>query len=111
MLPVFVPEGSFVKKGDLICELDVSDIEDRLDEQKLAVESADFTVQQAIENKKIMESQNDSLIKAAQSQSVAVAHRCTCKPWRFGPYACAWMKDGCGGGGYFPVVDDWPPAP
>ena len=37
--------------------------------------------------------------------------RCTCKPWRFGPYACAWMKDGCGGGGYFPVVDDWPPAP
>ena len=41
----------------------------------------------------------------------AVAHRCTCKPWRFGPYACAWMKDGCGGGGDFPVVDDWPPAP
>ena len=61
-----VPEGSFVKKGDLICELDVSDIEDRLDEQKLAVETADFSVKQAIENKKITESQNDSLIKAAE---------------------------------------------
>lgn len=61
-----VPEGSFVKKGDLLCELDVSDIEDRLDEQKLAVETADFSVKQAIENKKITESQNDSLIKAAE---------------------------------------------
>ena len=61
-----VPEGSFVKKGDLLCELDVSEIEDRLDEQKLAVETADFSVKQAIENKKITESQNDSLIKAAE---------------------------------------------
>lgn len=61
-----VAEGSFVKKGDLLCELDVSDIEDRLDEHKLAVETADFSVKQAVENKKITESQNDSQIKAAE---------------------------------------------
>ena len=60
-----VAEGTFVKKGDLLCELDVSDIEDRLDEHKLAVETADFSVKQAIENKKITESQNDSQITAA----------------------------------------------
>ena len=53
----------------------------------------------------------NSLVKAAAVSGAFVAHRCTCKPWRFGPYACAWMKDGCGGGGDFPVVDDWPPAP
>lgn len=60
-----VPEGSYVKKGDLLCELDVSEIEDRLDEQKLAVESAEFAVTQAEENLKIQKSLNESSIKAA----------------------------------------------
>tara|TARA_Y100001934_G_scaffold263074_1_gene338319 strand:+ start:2987 stop:4711 length:1725 start_codon:yes stop_codon:yes gene_type:complete len=61
-----VPEGTYVKKGQLICELDVSEIEDRLDEQKLSVESAEFTVNQAVEDLKITESQQESLIKAAE---------------------------------------------
>ncbi len=61
-----VPEGSYVKKGDLLCELDVSEIEDRLDEQKLAVESAEFAVTQAEENLKIQVSINESNIKAAE---------------------------------------------
>lgn len=61
-----VSEGTYVKKGDPICELDVSDIEDRLDEHKLDVESADFAVKQATEDLKITRSQQDSLIRAAQ---------------------------------------------
>jgi HlyD family secretion protein len=61
-----VPEGTFVKKGQLLCELDVSDIEDRLDEHKLAVESAEFAVKQAAEDLKITKSQQESFIKAAQ---------------------------------------------
>ncbi len=61
-----VPEGSYAKKGDLLCELDVSEIEDRLDEQKLSVESAEFALTQAEENLKIQESLNDSSIKAAE---------------------------------------------
>ena len=61
-----VPEGTFVKKGQLLCELDVSEIEDRLDEQKLAVENAAFAVKQATESLKITKSQNDSQIKAAE---------------------------------------------
>ena len=61
-----VPEGSYVKKGDLLCELDVSEIEDRLDEQKLSVESAEFAVTQAEENLKIQQSLNESSIKAAE---------------------------------------------
>lgn len=60
-----VPEGGYAKKGDLLCELDVSEIEDRLDEQKLSVESAEFALTQAQENLKIQESVNDSSIKAA----------------------------------------------
>ena len=61
-----IPEGTFVKKGQLVCELDVSEIEDRLDEQKLSVENAAFAVSQATESLKITKSQNDSLIKAAE---------------------------------------------
>jgi HlyD family secretion protein len=61
-----VPEGGYAKKGDLLCELDVSEIEDRLDEQKLTVESAEFALTQAQESLKIQESVNDSTIKAAQ---------------------------------------------
>lgn len=61
-----VPEGTFVKKGDLLCELDVSEIEDRLDDHKLLVESADFSVKQSTEDLKITRSQNESLIKAAE---------------------------------------------
>ena len=61
-----VAEGTYVKKGQLLCELDVSEIEDRLDEQKLSVENAGFSVKQATETLNITKSQQDSLIKAAE---------------------------------------------
>jgi len=61
-----VDEGTYVKKGDLLCELDVSEIEDKLDQQKLAVESSEFDLTQAEENLKIQESIIDSNIKAAE---------------------------------------------
>lgn len=60
-----VDEGTYIKKGDLICELDVSEIEDKLDQQKLSVESAEFDLTQAQENLKIQESIIESNIKAA----------------------------------------------
>ncbi|MDA7915643.1 HlyD family efflux transporter periplasmic adaptor subunit [Verrucomicrobia bacterium] len=60
-----VAEGTFVKKGDQLCELDVSEIEDRLDQQKLSVESAEFDLTQSKENLKIQKSIIDSNIKAS----------------------------------------------
>lgn len=61
-----VPEGSLVKEGDLLVELDSSDFEDRINQQEITVESAKATLTEAQENLEIQKNQNRSDIKAAE---------------------------------------------
>ncbi|MBM3837936.1 MAG: HlyD family efflux transporter periplasmic adaptor subunit [Verrucomicrobia bacterium] len=63
-----VPEGSHVKKGDLLVELDSSVLRDRLNEQELAYQDNLFLLLQARENLKIQKSLVESRIKDAELQ-------------------------------------------
>ena len=60
-----VPEGAQVKKGDLLCELDVTEQTSRLLERRIRVQSAESNVVFADENLKIAENQGLSDIEAA----------------------------------------------
>lgn len=60
-----VPEGTFVQKGDLICELDASSVEDQVYQQQLAVEKAQLAFVQAKETLDIQRSTTNSEISAA----------------------------------------------
>ncbi len=42
-----VPEGTHVKRGDLLCELDASSLKDRLTERDVAVKLCEIELQQA----------------------------------------------------------------
>jgi HlyD family secretion protein len=59
-------EGSYVKEGDLLVELDSSDLEERFTQQEISYESAKASKIQAEENLKIQKSQNESDIKSAE---------------------------------------------
>jgi len=61
-----VPEGTYVKEGDSLVELDSSDLRDRIEQQEITVESAEAAYTQANEAYEIQENQNESDIKAAQ---------------------------------------------
>ena len=61
-----VPEGSTVKKGDLLVELDSSSSQDAVSQQQINVEKAQFGVIQAQQQLDIQKSTVDSEIKAAQ---------------------------------------------
>lgn len=60
-----VPEGSLVKKGDLLVELDSSGAEDQLNQQQINFEKAKFGVQQAEAQLEIMRSATNSDYLAA----------------------------------------------
>ncbi len=60
-----VPEGSAVKTGDLVCELDASVLSDKETQQEILVEKAKAALAQATEDLKIQEAQNESNIEAA----------------------------------------------
>lgn len=60
------PEGSHVKKGELLVELDSSTLKDRLDEQELSYQDRLFQMLQATANLKIQRSLVESQIKAAE---------------------------------------------
>jgi HlyD family secretion protein len=60
-----VPEGAQVKKGDLLCELDVTEQTSRLLERRIRVQSAESNVVFADENLKIAENQGQADIEAA----------------------------------------------
>lgn len=62
------PEGSHVKKGDLLVELDSSALKDKLNEQELAYQDNLFWLLQAKENLKIQKSLVESRIKDAELQ-------------------------------------------
>lgn len=61
-----VPEGTHVKEGDIICELDSSVLKDKETQQRISVTSAQALFDQAKENVEIQKTQNDSDIAAAQ---------------------------------------------
>lgn len=61
-----VPEGTFVKKGDLLVELDSSQAQDQYDQQLLAVQRAELEYVQAQQQLAIQESQAESDIRAAE---------------------------------------------
>jgi HlyD family secretion protein len=60
-----VPEGSYVKKNELLVELDSSSSEDAVNQQQINVEKAEFTLLQAEQQFEIQKSTVESEIQAA----------------------------------------------
>ena len=60
-----VPEGSTVKKGDLLVELDSSAAQDSVNQQEISVEKAQFALVQAQQQLAIQKSMVDSEVQAA----------------------------------------------
>lgn len=61
-----VPEGTFVKKGDLLVELDSAELRDRKVQQELQVENAQFAYDAAIQDLAIQKSIHESNMKDAE---------------------------------------------
>lgn len=61
-----VKEGTFVKKGDLLVELDSADLKERLIQQEVTTQSSQFAYVQSKEALAIQKSVNDSNIKDAE---------------------------------------------
>jgi len=61
-----VPEGSYVKAGDLLVELDSSSSQDAVNQQQINVEKAQFALIQAEQQLEIQKSVVDSEIQAAE---------------------------------------------
>lgn len=61
-----VPEGTNVHKGDLLVELDSSDLRERVNAQEVTFQSADFAFVQAKENLAIQKSMVESNLKDAE---------------------------------------------
>ncbi|MEX2381261.1 MAG: efflux RND transporter periplasmic adaptor subunit [Opitutales bacterium] len=61
-----VPEGTYVERGDLLVELDASDLEERLNQQEISYQNALSSFTEARENLEIRRSQAESDLKAAQ---------------------------------------------
>ncbi len=55
-----VPEGSYVKKGDLLVELDSAQAQDQVNQQQINYEKAKFSVEQAEATLEIMRSSTNS---------------------------------------------------
>ncbi len=60
-----VPEGTQVKEGDLVCELDASVLVDKHTQQQINVTQAEAAMQQAEKEVDIQQTTNDSSIEAA----------------------------------------------
>ena len=63
---MIVPEGSNVKEGDLVCELDSSALSDKETAQEILVEKAKAAFEQGKEDLLIQEAQNESDLEAAK---------------------------------------------
>lgn len=61
-----VPEGSYVKAGDVLVELDSSELKDRVNQQDIAYQNNEFAFIQAKENLSIQQSLVDSQVKEAE---------------------------------------------
>ena len=60
-----VPEGTYVKKGDVLVKLETSEYKDKLNQQEISYQRAQADYLQAQEAYNIQRSQNDSDINAA----------------------------------------------
>ncbi len=61
-----VPEGTYVKTGDLLVELDSSELKDRVNQQEVTFQNNEFAYIQAKENFSIQQSLVESQIKEAE---------------------------------------------
>lgn len=61
-----VAEGSYAKKGDLLVELDSSELKDRVNSQEVSYQNSEFAFVQAKENLSIQKSLIESQIKEAE---------------------------------------------
>lgn len=61
-----VPEGSYVKEGQVLVELDSSELKDRVNQQEVTYQNNDFAFIQAKENLSIQKSLVESQIKEAE---------------------------------------------
>ncbi|MEO0278988.1 MAG: efflux RND transporter periplasmic adaptor subunit, partial [candidate division WOR-3 bacterium] len=61
-----VPEGTYVKKGDLLVELDSSQAQDQYNQQLISVQKAELAYVQALQQLEIQKSQAESDIRAAE---------------------------------------------
>jgi HlyD family secretion protein len=61
-----VPEGTYVKKGDLLVELDSSEMKDRVNAQEVSYQNSEFAFVQAKENLSIQKSLVESQIKEGE---------------------------------------------
>ncbi len=61
-----VPEGTVVKQGDLLVELDSADLRDRMQGQQLQVEQAQFSYDASVQDLSIQKSLHDSNMKEAE---------------------------------------------
>lgn len=63
-----IPEGTVVKEGDLLVELDTAQQVDKRLQQEISVRNADAALVKATKNYEIQQSQNDSDIKKAEQK-------------------------------------------
>jgi HlyD family secretion protein len=61
-----VPEGTMVEAGDVLCELDATELIDERFQQEISVRNAEAAYVKSKQNHRIQESQNDSDIKTAE---------------------------------------------
>ncbi len=61
-----IPEGSIVKKDEVLCDLDVSALEDRLVQQRIQVEQAEAAKVRADNEFEIVRKQQESLVAQAE---------------------------------------------
>lgn len=61
-----VPEGTWVKAGEIVCELDAAQMEDRAQTQQISVTSAEAAEAASAAAVQITKTQNESLIAAAE---------------------------------------------
>ena len=61
-----VPEGTYVKAGDIVVELDSSELKDRVNQQEVTYQNNEFSFIQAKENLSIQQSLVESQIKEAE---------------------------------------------
>lgn len=61
-----VPEGTRVKTGDVVCELDASALTEKAKQQEITVTQADAALAQSRESLEIQKTQNESDIAAAE---------------------------------------------
>src|SRR6188508_2199167 len=61
-----VPEGTYVKEGQVLVELDSSELKDRVNQQEVTYQNNDFAFIQAKENLSIQESLVESQMKEAE---------------------------------------------